>query len=289
MKITYLGPAGATFSAIAYDELARLFHVPPADDNAKLVLARTNEEVLPLVLEHGGYGAIAMETKAQGRVDPPINSFIELLRTESESCDLRIIGATRIKLHFALMARPGMEIHELKKIVAHPKALGACRERVKMLGVEVIEASSNGKAAEDIARSESFAYAAALAPIVAAEKYSLNVLKESFEDKEAITTFFLLGPSQSPAPTLTNKNRALFVFRARHVPGSLVKILTPFAGERINLFHIHSLYTGNGEYDFAIETECGAAEATAHGMAIARALKFVTRSILFGPFPVLGV
>jgi prephenate dehydratase len=134
MKITYLGPAGATFSAVAYDELSRLFCVPSTNDrDIELALARTNDEIVPLVLEHGGYGAIAMETKAQGRVDPPINSFIELLRDDAR-CSLEILGATRMKLNFALMARSGVQIAEISKVVAHSKALGACRNNVKARG-----------------------------------------------------------------------------------------------------------------------------------------------------------
>ena len=46
MKITYLGPAGATFSAVAYNELSRLFRVPSTNDEGiELVLAKTNDEI----------------------------------------------------------------------------------------------------------------------------------------------------------------------------------------------------------------------------------------------------
>jgi prephenate dehydratase len=77
------------------------------------------------------------------------------------------------------------------------------------------------------------------------------------------------------------------VFQTRHVPGALVNVLLPFAQERINLVHIHSFYTQNGEYDFAIETECGQEEAVAHDRAVRAAEKETTRSLLFGPFPIL--
>ncbi|HEY4478809.1 MAG TPA: prephenate dehydratase domain-containing protein [Candidatus Paceibacterota bacterium] len=245
---------------------------------------------MPLVLEHGGYGAIATETKAQGRVDPPVNSFIELLRGYDANCPLGALGATRMKLNFALIARPGVQISEITKIVAHPKALGACRGRIKALGVEVTEAQSNGKAAEDIAREQELIGAAAIASRIAAEKYGLTILSEAFEDEEAITTFFLLGPTPKHSPlVLGERNRGLFVFRTKHVAGALVKVLTPFSEEGINLFHIHSLYVGDGEYDFAIETECSERETEMHSRAVTKAREFVIRSILFGPFPVLGV
>ncbi len=151
------------------------------------------------------------------------------------------------------------------------------------------EASSNGKAAEDVAREGELSRAAAIAPRIAAEKYGLTVLSEAFEDEEAVTTFFLLGPTPNSPLVLGERNRGLFVFWTKHVAGALVKVLAPFSEEEINLFHIHSLYVHNGEYDFAIETECSEREVVAHSRAITKAKKFLIRSVLFGPFPVLGV
>lgn len=40
-------------------------------------------------------------------------------------------------------------------------------------------------------------------------------------------------------------NRALVVFKAPHEPGSLVKVLVPFAQEGLNLIQIHSVHVGN--------------------------------------------
>lgn len=290
MKITYLGPAGATFSALAYDKLASIFGAPKVGEpGTELLLAQTNEEILPLMIKNGGYGVIAMETKAQGRIDPPINSFVELLEDyDGSRCPVSVLAAIRMKLNFALMARPGLAIEKIKNVLAHQKALGACRKHLETLGVELLEASSNGKAAEDVATKKDLAFSAALAPSVAAEKYGLNVLCGAFEDEEATTTFFLLC---SPAKMLLprKENRGLIVFKTRHIPGALVKVLTPFAEQNINLIHIHSFYTGNGEYAFAIETECSFNELERHLLAVRKAVEFMTKRLVFGPFAILDV
>lgn len=288
MKVTYLGPAGATFSAFAYEELAMAFNGPSPQRHPETeeVLAGTNEEVMPLMLQHRGYGAIAMETRAEGRVDGPLNSFITLLGAHNVWCPTQVLGAMSIRLHFALLAKHGVRINDVKTVVAHPKALGACKRNLQALGVRLVESASNGKAAEDIAASQ-LAHAAAIAPRIAARKYGLSVLNEALEDEPAATTFFFLGPREKQLPRLGLANRALMVFRVKHVPGALVRALQPFADEGISLFHIHSLYTGEGEYDFAIETECREDQAESHARAVARARKEVARHLLFGPFPVV--
>jgi prephenate dehydratase len=251
-------------------------------------LAAKNEEVLPMVIGHGGYGAIAMETRAQGRVDPPLNSFIELLMhfKGTEDCPVTVLGAVRMQINFSLMARPGKSMSELTKVLAHPKSVGACRDRLKRMGVQVTEANSNGEAAREVAQNPAFENAGALGPSIAATKYDLSVLAESFEDQLAVTTFFLLGPRSHQPPVLGNAGRSLIAFRTEHMPGALVDVLTPFKTAGLNLMQIHSLYTSNGEYDFAIEVEVNENQRDAHDQAILKA-KSMARCIVFGPFPVL--
>ena len=266
------GTRSATFSALAYDRLAALCGGPAANDlRNTLALAAANEDVLPLLLERGGYGAIAMETKAEGRVDPPVNSFIELLRGYPEACPIEIIGALRMKIHFTLMVLPGTRLEDIKTVIAHPKAIGACRQRLKALGVTVVNSPSNGKAAEDVSKTGLHEGVAALGPAQAAQKYGLEILDVAFEDMEAITTFFYLGPRVCQLPpsrrvTVLAPYRALTVFQVKHQPGALVKVLRPFEAEDINLRLIHSLHVENGTYHFAIESESGSgsAELAAH-------------------------
>lgn len=289
-KITYLGPKGATFSEIAYIKLADLFGTPSLREG-EMVLAGKNENVVHQVLNHGGFGCIAMETDAEGRVDGPVNTFIQLLRNceTSEDCSMTVIGAIRMPISFALIARPGMQKKDIKMIIAHPKALGACKNMVKCLiddHEKVIESDSNGLAAKDVATKPKFAQAAALGPRVAAEKYGLKVLEEACEDKPATTTFFLLG-HKTHTQELRVVNRSLLVFRVKHEPGSLVKVLLPFSDVGLSLRQIHSYYTGEGQYDFAVEIECKKYQGEDLTRAMYKASQHMMRFILFGPFPVV--
>ena len=171
MKITFLKPAGLTFTSIAYDILARRFGAPLSTDvGSELVLADSNDSVLPTLLTHREYGAIAMETKAEGRVDPPTNSIIDLLKQfDNSTCPVQVPAALRMRINFALMVRRGVTLSQVKKVVTHKKSIGACRGNITRLGLPTEEVESNGLAAELVAKNDQYALSVALAPKEAAE------------------------------------------------------------------------------------------------------------------------
>lgn len=283
--IVFLGPAGATFSYEAYKKLSKIYRAPNIEERGPTISALSNETILPWFLPGTSdlYGVIAMETKAQGKVVEPIESFINLLN--KPDCPVLVLGAIKMHLHFALMARPGMKKEKLENLLAHPKALGACAKKIRALGLSTITSNSNGQAALDIAENPMFKKCAALAPLVAAEKYGLQVLEENFEDGEAVTTFFLLGSRGKP--NIRKNNRALIVFRAKHKAGSLVSALTPFKVAGLNLIHIHSAYTELGGYDFAIEIDMVKSEIPLFNSVVKEFRKKVLQSLVFGPFGIV--
>jgi|ERR1035437_400142 prephenate dehydratase len=287
-NITFLGPIGATFSHDAYNILAHIYGAPKVDQT-NYIPAASNGEILKLILQHGGYGAIAMETLAEGRVAEPLESFIELLTayTKTEDCPFRVIGAIRLKLHFCLMVRQHISQPMITKIIAHPKALGACKERIMKMTSQTLNAQSNGEAARLVAENAEYADCAALGPKSAAEKYGLKVLSEAFEDREAITTFFLIGPTSHQVST-GKENRILIVFKVPHMPGALVKSLQPFEQEGLNLIQIHSVHAGNHTYNFAIEIESKENESEALNRALETFGNYVDTYLSFGPFEVLS-
>ncbi len=281
----FLGPVGATFSHDAYDVLAQIYGVP----EAPCIPAPTNGDILGMVAEYGGYGAIAMETMAEGRVAEPLESFILLLKVYGGilECPFRVIAAVGLRIHFCLMARTGMSISGITGILAHPKAIGACKGRVGATGLTVEEVKSNGEGARLVVESDEYATYAALGPRSAAEKYGLSILNDAYEDKEAITTFFLLGP-QDHGVVIGKNNRILIVFRVPHHPGALVKALTPFDEEGINMIQIHSVHAGNGAYHFAIELEASEADLPRFAKAREKFEKCVEQHLTFGPFEVVS-
>ena len=212
-NVTFLGPVGATFSHDAYDMLAEIYDAPQviADGaHTNCIPASVNTEILKLIAQHGGYGAVAMETKAEARVTETLESFVKLLQTYSNGtfCPFHVSGAIKMKLHFCLMVRQDVSRESIKGIIAHPKALGACKEHIASMKFITINTSSNGEAARLVAEDDRYASYAALGPKSASLKYGLHVLDETFEDSEAITTFFLITPTTHKVVT-GKRNRAL--------------------------------------------------------------------------------
>ena len=189
------GQKRTTFSYEAYLVLSKAFRAPKVtDENSPYMSAERNDDILPTLMRTGGYGVIAMDTKAEGNVLESVKPFFALLGSGSLERPFTIIGAIRMKIHFALMVRKGVKKEDIKTVIAHKKAFGACQQKISSLGWECIESPNNGKAAEDVATKEECKEYAALGTLSAAEIYGLSVLEYPFEEETAITTFFLLGP-----------------------------------------------------------------------------------------------
>jgi chorismate mutase/prephenate dehydratase len=289
VRVTFLGPWNSTFSHQGYNELAKIFGAPEANFTENYLHAGSNREVLTLIQKHGGYGAIAMETEATGRVDEPLKSFIGLLQhyNNIEACPIRVVGAIRSQLHFCLMVRKGLSRSAITKVIAHPQAFGACERRVVEMGLPREGAGSNGEGAQRVAENPRCATYAAIGPRSAAEAYGMDVLEEALEDEEAFTTFFLLAPV-SHEVRVGKKNRALIVFKIPHESGGLVDALLPFKQEGLNIIHIDSAYAGKHRYDFAIELDVGEGQCDAFDRAMARFKECVETHLCFGPFAVLS-
>jgi prephenate dehydratase len=287
-KVTFLGPVGTTFSHDAYDRLAVKYGTPQDKSGSSYVPAPINGDVINMVIDHGGYGAIAMETRAGGRVTEPLESFIDLLKRyeNNQQCPVHIAGATKLNIHFCLMVRKGMTLKKVSKIVAHAKGLDACKERIAVLGVNTQAVSSNGEAARMIAEMDEYANCAALGPKSAARHYGLEVLEEGFEDAKAVTTFFLLTPTDHPV-SIGQDNRMLVVFRIPHRPRSLVNAILPIADEQLNMIQIHSMHVGDGVYDFVMEFDVSRGQMASVDRAMARFEMCAERFLTFGPFEVI--
>jgi len=286
-KVTFLGPVGATFSHKAYDILSGIYGTPPAipsGDGANCIPAPVNEDVLKMIGEHGGYGALAMETLASGRVAEPLEAFMRLLQSYSDisACPFRIVGATKLKIRFEFMCRPDADPKALRRAIAHAKALDACQEQIASWSFKPEIATTNGEAARLVAESPEHADCAAIGPESAAKKYGLKIFDKGF----GLTTFFLIAPAVHRV-AVGKENRILIVFKVPHRPGAYIRALIPFEQAGLNLIQVHSMHVGNHTYDFVIELEAKQEELPALEQAMKGFREQVTSHLAFGPFEVL--
>src|SRR5207253_920207 len=136
------------------------------------------------------YGVVPVENSTEGVVTHTLDMFVD--------SDLKIVAQIVLPIQHCLLSK--VRRQQIKKLFAHPQALGQCRGWVQahLPRVEIIETSSNARSAEFAAKEKN---SAAIAGILAAEKYGLDVLEYDIQDNAANATRFLVLGRQCSPPT----------------------------------------------------------------------------------------
>ncbi len=151
--------------------------------------------------------------------------------------DLRVVGEVKLRVRHCLLAPPGTQPAEIRRVHSHPQALAQCERYLRMRGWEAVPAYDTAGAAAELARDPQPG-TAAIASALAGQAYGLAVLDAGIEDSPDNTTrFFLLG-REEPQPA--RRNKTSIVFATMHTPGALYNVMGEFASRGINLTKIES-------------------------------------------------
>ncbi len=236
LKIVYMGPP-ATFSNIA---AIKKFGV-----SVKYVPVDSITEVFAEVeRERADYGVVPIENSIEGAVNYTLDMFME--------SDLKICSEISLEISHNLLAK--CKINQIKKVYSNPQVFGQCRMwlEANLPRVELIEVSSTSKAAEIAVKERR---SAAIASLLAAECYGLNILARSIEDSARnVTRFLVIGKVESD-PTRKDKTSIMFSLKDRI--GALHDMLVPFKRYKINLTKIESRPSKKKpwEYYFFVDME----------------------------------
>jgi prephenate dehydratase len=244
-RYAYLGPEG-TFTEQA------LMSIPEAADAVHLP-ARSVGTALDSVRAGDADGAVVpIENSVDGVVPVTLDALFN-------GDPLMITREVHVPVEFALLARAGTDLADVKKVATHPAGEAQTRGWVarNVPHAEVVLESSTALAAAMVAAHEG-GYDAAIAAPIAAQTYGLETLATPIADRRgAVTRFVLLTPpGPPPAPTGADKT-SLVVFIHENRPGALLELLEQFATRGIDLTWIQSRPTGSalGKYCFAIDAE----------------------------------
>jgi chorismate mutase/prephenate dehydratase len=194
---------------------------------------------------------------------------------------LRICGEIELRVQQNLLSK-GKALKGIKRVYSHSQSLAQCngwlgRHLPKAARIPV---ASNAEAAQRAAKEKG---AAAIAGLLAGERYKLNVLAKSIEDSPDNTTRFLVLGQIDAAPT--GRDRTSLVMSAENKPGAVHALLTPLAEHKVSMTRIESrpLRTRNSlwEYFFFIDVEGHQKDA-----AVAKAIEGLRQKAPF--FKVLG-
>jgi len=168
---------------------------------------------------------------------------------------LRICGEVELRVQQNLLSKE-KALKGIKRVYSHSQSLAQCNG---WLGKHLpkaarIPVASNAEAARRASKEKG---AAAIAGLLAGERYKLGVLAKSIEDSPDNTTRFLVLGQLDAAPT--GRDRTSLVMSAENKPGAVHGLLTPLAEHKVSMTRIESrpLRTRSSlwEYFFFIDLE----------------------------------
>jgi prephenate dehydratase len=224
------------------------------------------------------YGLLPIENTLAGSV---VGSY-DVLAAE----DLTLVGEVITPIHHCVVGVPGATLGGLARVLSHPVALAQCTAFFgRFPGVEAVAVYDTAGAAKEVAGRGDDAVGA-IASRAAAERYGLEVLAHDVEDRHDNQTRFLgvARPGSPPLSSSTSMKTALLL-ETPNTPGSLVRVLLPFASRGINLSKLESRPGAEPwTYRFFMEVEGDAATPAARE-ALAEAGGHASRLRVLGSFP----
>jgi chorismate mutase / prephenate dehydratase len=248
-RIAFLGPR-ATFGHQA--ALQRF------GSSSVYVPTATNSDIVTEV-ERGNadFGVIPIENSTGGPVEESQDRLVE---TRLQVCD-------EVTIHISQCLMSKLPIEQVKTVYSHAQSLAQTRRWVAehLPGRSTVALASNGLAAQRASEAGPEEGVAAIAPRLAADEFSLNVLAENIQDNpHNYTRFWVIGPRMSERPTGNDKTAIVFSIHDR--VGTLRNVASVFADRDISLSSIqsrpakHTAWGSSWDYVFFFELRGHASE-----------------------------
>ena len=235
LTIAYLGPE-ATFT---HQAAIRRF-----GSSLRYAPQKTIADVFTEVSKNrADYGVVPVENSTEGVVTHTLDMFVD--------SDLKVVSQIILPVQQCLMSNSPRA--KIKKLFAHPQSLAQCRAWIQnhLPRVEIVETSSNARSAELAAKEKG---TAALAGLLAAERYRLRVLEQDIQDNAANATRFLVLGRQCSPPT--GQDRTSLMISITDKVGALHHALAAFRRFRINLTKIESRPSKRKAWEYYFFIDC---------------------------------
>jgi prephenate dehydratase len=227
VRVGFLGPSG-TFAEEALRASA-------PQEVEEVPFATVWETVMAVQDRAVDQAVVPIENSLEGSVTTTLDALA------GEGSDVRIVAEVVRPITHCLIARDGVALEEVARVLSHPQALAQCarflHDRLPQARTEV--AASTAEAVRTaVASSEPLA---AIGTRLAAELYGGSVLAEGVEDRpDNLTRFVWLAPSGTPPHGTPDKTSVVFWGFNDESPGALVAVLRELADRDVNLTKIES-------------------------------------------------
>ncbi|MGR4001419.1 MAG: prephenate dehydratase [Alphaproteobacteria bacterium] len=154
--------------------------------------------------------------------------------------ELMIVGEEFLEVSHSLLAMEGATLGSVCRVHSHEQALAQCRRFLQDHGMEGVKHADTAGAARYVSERGGVEDAA-LASLLAARAYGLEVLATDAQDANANTTRFLILSREmvDHDPAIERWITSL-LFRVRSVPAALYKALGGFATNGVNMTKLES-------------------------------------------------
>ena len=225
------GVAGA-YSQQAAEKLFRHPHV----------MYFSNFEAVFSAIEKGlcRYGVIPLENSTAGSV----NMVYDLMMRHN----FRIVRSVRLKVDHNLLARPGVQLSDIREVYSHEQAIGQCSTFLQAHPeIRVVRCANTAEAAKLVSQSDRRDIAA-LSSRACAELYGLQNLAPSCQNQgNNYTRFICISRDLEIYP---GADRTSLMVVLPHRPGSLYKLLSRFYALGINLNKLESRPLPDRDFEF---------------------------------------
>lgn len=154
--------------------------------------------------------------------------------------DFSVVGEHYLDIQHQFMVLPGQTIEEITEVHSHPMALLQCKVFLKQYPhIKLVEAEDTALVAQRISELK-IKGIAAIASVLAAKTYGLDILAESVQTiKHNQTRFMVL--SNTPNTDGHYYDKASVKFELDHKRGSLAALLNVMSDCKLSLTKIQSL------------------------------------------------
>jgi prephenate dehydratase len=228
VRVGFLGPSG-TFAEEALRASA------PPQEVAEAPYATVWETVKAVQDGEVDQAVVPIENSLEGSVTTTLDALA------GEGSHVRIVAEVVRPITHCLIARDGMALEDVSRVLSHPQALAQCARFLheRLPGARSEVAASTAEAVRSaVASSEPLA---AIGTRLAADLYGGSVLAEGIEDRpDNLTRFVWLARAGTPPHRPPDKTSVVFWGFNDESPGALVAVLREFADRGVNLTKIES-------------------------------------------------
>lgn len=196
------------------------------------------------------YGLIPLEHSMSGSVHENYDLLIEN--------DLKIIGEITLRIEYALAGTKGTTIDQITCVTSSPTAFHHCDKYMEIHNDwDLLYAQDTATAAAKIQQDKDTT-SATITTKEAAKMYELEIIEESIETSPRnYTRFAVIAKEQeSHGP----KKKSSIIYQTSDKPGALLKTLSIFAENNVNLLKLESRPVDGRpwEYMFYVDIEAAA-------------------------------